>query len=340
MFMKRFGIAIAVMLLVLAAFFHPLVSEGILAAGERCVTVLVPSLYLYSIIAAFVTHSGLLGSTGKASVLTAVILSQLGGYPLGAQLICGMVRSGSITEAQAKRMLCVCIGCGPGFLLGTVCGRLPVGARLWMMASVTLPQLLAGLLLLRGIRPERCSMAQLRGTKLLTGSVEAAADAMLRICSMVLAMAGVMAVMEGLGLFRLTCAVHLAAPAFLRTVLEVSCITDFLAQGGSLPMAAALLTFGGLCVHLQIASLCDGLLPWLRFWGIRLLCSVAAYGLCSLGMPYLCREVQTASLLLTPEPAAHEAGLLPGICLLLMSVLVLYRSEQVCVKRKKSPAGT
>ena len=60
-----------------------------------------------------------------------------------------------------------------------------------------------------------------------------------------------------------------------------------------------------------------------------MLCSAAAYCLCSLGMPLFCREVQTASLLLMPEVRAHEAGMLPGICLLLMSALLLYRSERV-----------
>ena len=327
--MKRLGFVLVFGLLLLAAVFHAQVGGSLLAAGERCVMILVPSLYCYSIIAALAVWGGLIGS-GRASVVAVVVLSQLGGYPLGAQLVTGMYRSGSITDAEAKKMLCVCIGCGPGFLLGTVCGRMPAAARLWMMLSVSLPQLFAALLLLRGICPAERSTQPLRGAKLLTGSVETAARAMLRICSMVMAMAGGMAILEGMGVVCLTASLHPAAPAFLRTLLEVSCITEWTAQGGSLPMAAALLSFGGICVHLQIASLSDGLLPWLQFWAVRILCSLAAYGLCWMGMPLVCRELQAVSLDVTSHIPHGTQGWLPGACLLLMSVLLLYRGNRVC----------
>lgn len=330
MIMRKSGLAAAAVLLLLASLYHAQVGVSILAAGERCVRILLPSLYLYSILAGVVTRGGLLGGTGRSSVAVTVLLSQIGGYPLGAQLVMGMLRSGSISRAEAKTMLCVCVGCGPGFLLGTVCGQMPLQARIWMMLSVSVPQVAAALMLLRDIRPEEQHAKSLHGAGLVTASVEAAASAMLKICSMVMAMAGAMAIAEGLGLFRLAGVIHAQAPVFLRSVLEVSCITEWIAQGGSLPVAAALLTFGGICVHLQIASLCDGMLPWLRFWGMRLLCSAAAYGLCRLGLPYVCREVQTASLVVTPELPHSSQGWLPGACLLLMSVMVLYRSDRVC----------
>ncbi|MCR4644567.1 MAG: hypothetical protein K5695_04050 [Oscillospiraceae bacterium] len=309
-----------------AALFHAQVCSSMLAAGERCLTVLVPSLYLYSIIAAVCTRSGVLHTGGKACVAVVVVMSQLGGYPLGAQLVHGLYRSESITQPEAKRMLCVCMGCGPGFLFGTVCRGLPGRAALWMLLSVSLPNLLCAAVLLRKIEPKMQETAYLRGTQLLTGSVEAAAGAMLRICGMVLAMAGCMAVAEGLGLFALPARLHPDAPAFLRALLEVTCLADW---QGPLPMAAALLTFGGICVHMQMASVSGGLLPWARFWAVRVLCSGMAYALCSFGMPYLCREVQQAALVGGGMPIQREAHWLPGACLLVMSVMVIHRGEEV-----------
>ena len=333
--MKYGRMAVAAAFFAAAAVFHAQVCGSILAAGERCLVVLVPSLYLYSITAAVCTRSGLLNAGGRGSIAAVVVMSQLGGYPLGAQLVYGLYRSGSITEDEAKRMLCVCIGCGPGFLFGTVCRGLPVRAALWMLLSVSLPNLLCAAVLLRKIRPETQRTERLHGARLLTESVETAAGAMLRICGMVLAMAGCMAVAEGLGLFGLSAMLHPGAPPFLRAMLEVSCLVEW---SGGLPMAAALLTFGGICVHLQVASVSGGLLPWAKFWAVRLLCSGMAYALCSLGMPYLFREVQSAALMYGAAPEQRQAHWLPGACLLVMSVLVLYRSYVVCKKKPDAHA--
>lgn len=305
------------LLLPVAVLFHTEVQTGILTAGERCVRVLVPALYCYTIIAALCTRTGL-AARGTAGV---VLFSQLGGYPVGAQLVGALYRSGSLTRSEAQRLLCVCMGCGPGFVLGTVCAGMPLRYGLWMLLSVSVPNLVGALFLARGIRPVQKQM-QARGVQLFTESVEAAAGAMLRICGMVLAMGALLGIVEGMGLFG---RMDGRTAALLRTLLEVSCITDWAKEGGSLPMAAALLAFGGICVHLQIAAICGDLMPWGRFWGMRLLCSAAAYGICAAGM-HLMPEVQAASLLTAePMPALTEGSLLPGLCLLAMTVLLLRR---------------
>ncbi|MDE5565154.1 MAG: hypothetical protein K2I93_08345, partial [Oscillospiraceae bacterium] len=136
-----------------AMVWHVQVSAGVLAAGERCVRVLVPSLYLYSILAAVCTKSGLLAAKGRGGLAAVLLFSQFGGYPVGAQLLHGMRKNGCLTAEEERWMLCVCIGCGPGFLLGTVCSQMPLRAGLWMLLSVSLPNLLAGVLLLRKMSP-------------------------------------------------------------------------------------------------------------------------------------------------------------------------------------------
>lgn len=318
--MKKEGAAL--LLLPAAMLFHTQVQAAILTAGERCVRVLVPSLYVYTILAAFCTRAGLFG--GRGGMAGAVLFSQLGGYPVGAQLVEGMYRTGTLTRAEAQRLLCVCFGCGPGFVLGTVCGRMPLSYGLWMLLSVSLPNLVCGAVLLCGIHPAAEQTQRMRGVELMTASVEAAGNAMLRICGMVLAMAALTGIAEGAGLFRLTDA---KMAAFLRTLLEVSCITDWSREGGSLPMAAALLSFGGICVHMQVAAISGGLLPWVRFWGMRLLCSAAAYGLCAAGLCFL-PDVQPAAVLSQePVPALTEGSLLPGACLLMMTLLLLHREQ-------------
>lgn len=333
--MKRFLYGAVLLLFAAAAIVcHNGVQTAVLDAGKRCVLILIPSLYFFSILAACCVRSGILGGlAGKrlfgvdGYILAVVLFSQAGGYPVGAQLLHTMQRCGSISAEQERRLLCICMGCGPGFLLGTVCSRLPLGAGLWMMLSVTLPNLLLVWYLAGDIALTELYSRPASGALLITGSAESAASAMLKICSMVTGVAAVLGILEEMSVFRFIPEILPFAPAqtgsFLKAAAEVSCITEFMQNGGSLPMAAALLSFGGICVHLQMAAICEGNLPWWRFWAVRLACSAMAYGICRVGMLFLFPDVVSAALIGQNHAAVYKGSIVPGLCLLLMSVMLL-----------------
>ena len=284
----------ALVILVLAVIWNTAVRSSILTAGERCLTVLIPSLYCYSLLAAFCIRSGGLRAVSRLSgpngLLWGILLfSQIGGYPVGAQLLHELELTGEISREQEKRLLCVCFGCGPGFLMGTVC---------------------------RGF-PSKTSFVQT-----FTGAAESAANAMLKVTAMVLAFAALMGIFDGMGVFALLPEKY---AALVRAVLEVSCVTELPASGGSLPLAAACLAFGGICVHLQVAAIC-GAVNWVKFWLFRVLSAGMAYGICLLGVKFLFRDVVAVSVL-SARPELTTGSILPGVCLLVMSVLLLRKTS-------------
>lgn len=298
---------------------HTRMQEAVLAAGERCVTVLIPSLFLFSILAAFSVRTGLLylltrpgaGLCRRLRIepeLAGVLLfSQMGGYPAGAQMLRAM--GSRLAPGDVRRLQCVCIGCGPGFLLGTVGAGAPVQSVAWLLLSVSLPNLVLGGILLRGIRLEGEPQTGTEPLAVsLTASVESASAAMLKICGMVMAFAALMG-MAGI------------PDALVQSLLEISCLTVYLRQGGTLPTAVGLLCFGGVCVHLQTAAITGRGLPW-YFWPVRLLAAAAAYGLCMAGMQLMPAAAVPAVLL--EEQAAPAVGdPVPGLCLAVMAVLLL-----------------
>ncbi len=350
--------AILTGLMAAAAVYHESVAEAILLAGQRCVTIIIPSLYLFSILAAFAVRTGLLMTLAKpidclsrrllrmdGTLLLVVLFSQLGGYPVGAQLLHRLRCSGALPEKQEQALLCVCIGCGPAFLLGTVCHGLPVMVTAVLWLSVSLPNLVLACILGRSgmFRRESCSVScvHLSSTE-LAESVEAGAAAMLKICSMILFFAALCGIAAGCGLLAVIGTLLPCRPAlaegWLSAVLEISTITDFLQQGGTLPQAAALLSFGGICVHLQNAAICDGNFPWLRFWGCRLLTAVCTWGICTGLLRFLYGGEVPAALLqpFAAAPTAPENPPLPVICLIVMSVLLLLRHDHLCNRVKNS----
>ncbi|MDE6657494.1 MAG: hypothetical protein K2J88_02790, partial [Oscillospiraceae bacterium] len=83
-----------------AVYFYQSVSVAILEAGKRCILILIPSLYIFSILASFSVKANLLIFLAKpfekifqkllhtdAILFIIILFSQIGGYPVGAQIL-------------------------------------------------------------------------------------------------------------------------------------------------------------------------------------------------------------------------------------------------------------
>lgn len=324
------------------------IAEAIIAAGTRCVLVIIPSLYLFSVLAAFCIRTGILEALSaplngfcrkflRTDGIFVVILlfSQLAGYPVGAQLLQQMRVKHDLPPALMRRLLCCCFGCGPAFLFG-MCSGFPRRLAALLMLSVILPNVLLGLFLIRGGRMHTAANISADSTD-LTAAVESAAAAMLKISSMILLFAALSGMLGGFACLRRAgefAAELSGCPSALvqsgcAAVMEISSLTEFLRQGGSLPAAAALLSFGGICVHLQNAAICGGEFPWRKFLLVRICCAFCTYWLCRAGLwlsgdavsPVFC-EFHPYSTALT------ENSVLPLLCLLVMVLLLLDRLSQ------------
>ncbi|MDR0883757.1 MAG: hypothetical protein LBN05_04025 [Oscillospiraceae bacterium] len=258
--------------------------EGLLLCANRLIPALLPFLAL----ATFVLRSGAADSLGRAlapltrrvfrlpNICAPVILMALvGGYPVGLNLTAQLVRGGQITRADARRMSRFCVSAGPAFVvMGIGAGLLGSNRAGWILfAAVTVSALFLGLFVpCVGARHEvPCGYdvplpppQPLLLSRAFTQSAESAARQMLHIC--------VWTLLFGLVSAYLPLFVHGEnALHAARAVLEVTAGTASLAALRSLPLLAAALAWGGLCVHAQVLEPlrdCGQTLP--RFWGGRL----------------------------------------------------------------------
>ncbi len=87
----------------------------------------------------------LFGLPGCAA--TAILMSMIGGYPVGAKAVSELKESGELTESQCSRMFCFCVNAGPAFLIFAVgsnmLGSVQVGVILY--ASQLIASLLIGI---------------------------------------------------------------------------------------------------------------------------------------------------------------------------------------------------
>lgn len=126
--------AIGIFLLcIMALLFSKECSKGAENGIGLCLSTLVPSLFPFMVLASYITDSGLAEKIGRhLSWLTkplfgldgcfasAIILSLVGGYPVGAKTVNSLYKKGAASESECKRAGLFLVCSGPGFLINFV----------------------------------------------------------------------------------------------------------------------------------------------------------------------------------------------------------------------------
>lgn len=241
-------------------------------ALSLCMDTLVPSLFPFFVCANLLISSGITARIGRffekpsrflfrvgGEGAASVFLGFISGYPAGAAVTCRLYANGSISRDEAHRLLAFTNNAGPLFIIGAVGTALyerPMVGYL-LLAAQTLASLITGVCMrfFGGSLSENRS----RIPHPITDPVGDAVHTVLNLCGYVLFFSAFSAFLDHIGILRL-CGHFLGlmgmgektASLCLNGLLEISAVTRY---KGALPATAALLSFGGLSVLLQTASL-------------------------------------------------------------------------------------
>ncbi len=192
--------------------------------------------------------------THSVSYVAALMLL---GFPAGAAFIDEQVAMGRLKKAQGKRLVCTCSFATPGFVIMTLGSVLFGSAKIGITLFAI--QLLSGFILLAMTRKEAIpDIIEYRDTPAL---VETIKTAMLDSGKALYMMGGYLMLCISI------CGVLLPLfPSFLQTPLTVisefssGCVTLSslsLSLEMRLILISMLLSFGGLCVHMQVLSMSE-----------------------------------------------------------------------------------
>ena len=122
------------------------VRNGAANGISYCLYTLVPSLFPFMVLSSFIIHSGISKFIGKllqpviqflfylpGSAGSVIIMSMIGGYPVGARGCMSLLEQGAITQKQAQRMLYFCVNAGPAFIISVVGGALLQNALIGLL---------------------------------------------------------------------------------------------------------------------------------------------------------------------------------------------------------------
>lgn len=258
---KKIGMtltALAMLVLILDA---KTAQSGALAGIGLCIRSVIPSLFPLFVLSGLLT-SGLSGS--RLRLLrpvcrlvgipeggeTLLAVGFLGGYPMGAQCVSQLYQQRQISEKCAKRLLMFCSNAGPAFLFGIAAPQFSSPWAGWALLGIQLLSALLVGLLLPGKEAEPVKPPETSAS--LPEAVNRSVAVMARICGWVVLFRILLAFLEA------WLPISGTAGVVISGLLELTvgcCNLQKIPQEGLRFVAAAgLLSFGGLCVWLQTAS--------------------------------------------------------------------------------------
>lgn len=324
--------------------FPKAVSGAVRESISDCLEVVIPSLFAFTALALWLQKSGVYRVALRFLTLplskllrmdeelcAVFVLANIGGFPTGMKLLSELEASGRLSRRDAGRMLCFCFGSGPSFITGIV-GLMvfnSIGAGFILFAACFASSLvIAAIVRTRGrisLKKADDTAADLSADCFIS-SVIGSARVMFTVCAMIVGFSAVTALLREIGVLELMARL-LPSEDVLAAALEITRIKGLAPSNAALPLCAALLSFGGVCVHLQLAALGRGI-PMRGF----MLSRTAAMAVSALIVLPFSRKFAVADMpVLAPNGSVEiftKNGIL-SVCVLLMCVILIWDHSKI-----------
>lgn len=243
--------------------------NGALEGIHLCVRVVIPSIFPMLFLT--IILSGTLGAT-NASYLRKIgkickmpngseqllLLGLISGYPVGAQCIADAYHNKQLTRFDAHRLLGFCSNAGPSFIFGMVASLFSSKSVVFIIWLVHITSALICSLLLPYGTQENISCSENNSIG-ITKAVEKSAKSIMLICAWVILFRTVIAFLQRWFLWILPEDLSSVIIGLLEISNGIYMLNSQPLTGMRFVMSAVFLSFGGLCVYLQTASVTSGL---------------------------------------------------------------------------------
>lgn len=264
---KEYFSIIFILICLVVLFRYPDESKnGVIKGIEICLYTIIPSLFPFMTLSTYTVKSNilspfykLLSGTSKAffkqppCAISVIILSMIGGFPVGIKMANDLYMQGQITNEQAQRLCLFCMNGGPAFVITTVglsmLGSMKAGIIIYV--SLCISAFVSGVISSFVADKKDFSKNEKSDISLPLSSLSVAiSDSMqsiITICAWVILFSSATSCLKSVGLSE-------KAYLVVCSLLEVTNGCILLSGKASIPVIAGIIGFGGLCVHFQVLS--------------------------------------------------------------------------------------
>lgn len=323
-------------------------AQAVGEAVERCINVVIPSLFAMLAVSALIIRSGALSImpqwAGKlsrrlfgmeGSIFPIFTFGMFAGYPVGVKMLCEQYGAGNITKRRAELLSGLCFGAGPAFIFGCISRQLYGSDRAGTVilisnaAANVLIALIVSPLLRRSAEAAAPERSLRISAEMLTDSVIRSGRAMADICIMITAFSVFTAFLTVSGtaaavgelLGKLPDLDRISGEATVAAVLDVTNMGKY--PSGDwllLPYISGLTAFGGVCVIFQISALTAGKISLKPFILMRSAAGAVSFGICRLIMPYFMEGETVAAAAVNVRSSSSP---IPSVMLVIMTAMLM-----------------
>lgn len=332
--------------------FSAQVKDAVTVSVQRCLNVIIPSLFAFMALSQIILKSGISSYIAKpfglftkyvlnmpCDLFFVFLMSSIAGYPVGIKMLSDLKNRGDISDKTAQIMSAFCYCGGPAFYSGTIGLEVFREAKIGMLIflSVLGSNIIIEIILCRLCKPKAKTKTSDKffSADILTDSVLSAGKSMFTICAMIIFCSALISVIDSAGFFGfLQKAIGISdnTVVLLKSCLEISCIADLSGTPYNLlPAIAAVCSFGGVCVIIQIIALNNSVIKLKYFLLSRPVAALLSYLICRLMKTFYIPQAAEAST--SNDVLVNFNNFVPSICLLLMIFLLNFKKSLVFSER-------
>lgn len=235
---------------------------------ELCIRTVIPSLFPFLVLSILMNGS-LAGSSasllrpigrlfGVPAGMEALLISAfLGGYPVGAQAVAEAYRTGSINKEEAQHLLGFCNNPGPAFLFGMVSASFSDGWTVWTVWTVIF---LSAWMVSKASSCQAASASLPAGKSIgLPAAMNSAIRVMAAVCGWVVLFRVILSFLDRWVLWIFPDLFRAAIAGIMELTNGCCLLPQIPDERQRFVLCCTILTFGGLCVTMQTASVLSGL---------------------------------------------------------------------------------
>ncbi len=315
-------------------------SEGIINGLEFCLKILVPSLFPFMAVSSFVVKSGMALQLGKPfggiikrlfglnqSFAPIIILSMLGGYPVGARGIYQLYKNNLASKAEAEKAVMFAVCAGPGFLINFVGISLYHNRKLGLilLTSQIISMLIIGIALnifdknkVNYNSEKEITSNSLPFSNALVDSATDSSRGILSICIFVVLFSAFIGMIDNI-------IPDGATKNFIYILLEICSAVNRLSADCPFELIAFAVGFGGLCVHFQIFSAIGDLkINKLSFFCIRIIQGLITSLLTHFGIKFFIGNIEVFSTATVEGADFYGKTVISCVTLIGVAICFLY----------------
>ena len=242
------------------------VKEGVINGIEICLYTIIPTLFPFMTLSAYIVKSNILSPFYKAfsfpsrllfrqppCATSVIIMSMIGGFPVGIKMTNDLYLTKQINAEQAQRLCLFCMNGGPAFVITTVgismLGNIKAGIIIYvsLCASSFLSGIISSFIADKNSASQKNEADISLPLSTLSASINDSTQAITTICSWIILFTAVTSCIKEMklnsGLYMILC-----------SFLEVTNGCHILSGHTSIPIIAGIIGFGGFCIHFQVLS--------------------------------------------------------------------------------------